>query len=135
MKRENNLFERIISFDNVLKSSLKARRGKRFRASTARFEYALEKNIFKIIETLKSKTYEPGPYYDFYIHDPKRRVISAAPYFDRVIHHALINVIEPVMGKSFIHDTYACIKGKGRTGRFSGTSSSRSKTDMCLNAT
>ncbi len=113
MKRENHLFERILSFENVLKASRKARRGKRYRASTARFEYDLEKNIFKIIEVLKNKTYKPGPYYDFHIHDPKRRVISAAPYFDRVIHHALINIIEPVIGRSFICDTYACIKNKG----------------------
>ena len=113
MKRENHLFERIISFENVLKASRKARRGKRYRASTARFEYDLEKNIFKIIEVLKGKTYEPGPYYDFPIYDPKKRLISAAPYFDRVIHHALINIIEPIIGKSFIHDTNACIKGKG----------------------
>ncbi len=113
MKRQNNLFKNIISFENVLKASKKARRGKRYKASTARFEYDLEKNIFKIIEVLENKTYEPGPYYDFYIHDPKKRIISAAPYFDRVVHHALINVIEPLMGKSFIYDTYACIKGKG----------------------
>ncbi len=65
------------------------------------------------MEILGNKTWEPGAYIDFYIHEPKKRLISAAPYFDRVIHHALINIIEPVIGKSFIFDTYACIKGKG----------------------
>lgn len=113
MKRQNNLFEKIVSFENVLKASKKARRGKRYKASTARFEYYLENSILKIIEVLKNKTYEPGSYYDFYIHDPKKRLISAAPYFDRVIHHALINIIGPIIEKSFIYDTYACIKGKG----------------------
>lgn len=113
MKRENHLFKKIVSFENLLHASKKARKGKRYKASTARFEYDLEGNIFKIMEILKHKRYEPGPYYDFYIHDPKKRIISAAPYFDRVIHHALINVIEPILGRSFIYDTYACIKGKG----------------------
>ncbi len=97
----------------MLKASKKARRCKRYKASTAIFEYDLERNIIKIIEVLKNKTYEPGAYYDFYIHDHKKRLISAAPYFDRVIHHALINVIEPIIEKSFIYDSYACIKGKG----------------------
>ena len=113
MKRANNLFEKIVSFENVLSASRKARKRKRFKPSTALFELNLEKNIFKIIDLLKNKTYEPGNYTDFFIYDPKIRQISAAPYFDRVIHHALINVIEPVVGRSFIYDTYACIKGKG----------------------
>ncbi len=113
MKRENNLFEKIVSFENVLKASKRARRGKRYKASTAGFEYNLEHNLLKIIEVLREKTYVPGCYCDFHIYDPKRRVISAAPYFDRVIHHALINIIESIAGKSFIYDTYACIKGKG----------------------
>ncbi len=113
MKRENNLFEKIISFENILIASRKARRGKRYKASTAEFEYNLERNILNIIDTLSNKTYIPGIYRDFHIYDPKKRVISAAPYFDRVIHHALINIIEPIITKSFIHDTYACLKGRG----------------------
>lgn len=113
MKRQNNLFEKIISFENILKASKKARRGKRYKASTAIFEYNLERNLLKIIEVLSNKTYVPGTYRDFHIYDPKKRVISAAPYFDRVIHHALINIIEPIIGESFICDTYACIKGRG----------------------
>ncbi len=113
MKRKNNLFERIISFENILKASKKARRGKRYKASTALFEYNLERNLLKIIEVLSNKTYVPGAYCDFHIYDPKKRIISAAPYFDRVIHHTLINIIEPTIGKSFIYDTYACLKGRG----------------------
>ncbi len=113
MKRQNNLFEKIISFENILKASKKARRGKRYKASTALFEYNLECNLLKIIEVLSKKTYVPGAYCDFHIYDPKKRIISAAPYFDRVIHHALINIIEPIIGKSFIYDTYACLTGRG----------------------
>lgn len=113
MRRFGNLFEEIISFENILAASRKARKGKRFKAGTALFEYNLENNIFTIIDLLKSKTWQPGVYTDFYIHDPKKRMISAAPYFDRVVHHALINVIGPVLSRSFIYDTYACIKDKG----------------------
>lgn len=113
MKRHGNLYQQIVSFENIFYASRKARKGKRFKRSTALFEFALEKNIYKIIECLKNKTYEPGCYRDFFIYDPKLRLISAAPYFDRVIHHAIINVIEPLIGKAFIYDTYACIRNKG----------------------
>lgn len=113
MKRTNNLYRQIISFENVLKAANKARRGKRYRYSTAMFELHLEKNIFRIIDVLEKKIYKPGPYKEFFIYDPKTRLICAATYFDRVIHHALINVIEPILGGSFIYDTYACIKGQG----------------------
>ncbi|MCP4267795.1 MAG: hypothetical protein GY777_19880 [Candidatus Brocadiaceae bacterium] len=113
MKRVNNLYDRIITFENVLLAAKKARAGRKFRASTAMFEYNREKNIFKIIDVLKNKTYNPGRYKEFYIYDPKKRVISAAPYFDRVIHHALMNILGPVLETSFIFDSYACIKDKG----------------------
>jgi retron-type reverse transcriptase len=113
VKRAGDLYKRIISFENLLEASRKARKGKRFIAGTARFEKDLERNLFRIQEVLEKKTYEPGPYRDFYINDPKRRLISAAPYPDRVIHHALINVIGPLIERSFIFDTYACIKGRG----------------------
>jgi retron-type reverse transcriptase len=113
MKRKGGLFQKINSFENLLEASRKARRGKRYKAGTARFEKDLEKNLFKIMMVLEEKSYEPGPYRNFYIKDPKKRLISAAPYPDRVIHHALINVIGPIIERSFIFDSYACIKEKG----------------------
>lgn len=64
---------------------------------------------------LQNKTYVPGPYKQFYVTDTKRRLISAAPYRDRVVHHALMNVIAPLFEKSFIFDSYANQKGKGQT--------------------
>jgi len=64
-------------------------------------------------QELVGKTYAPGSYYSFYIHEPKRRLISAAPFRDRVVHHALCNVIEPIFERSFIHDSYANRVGKG----------------------
>jgi hypothetical protein len=62
---------------------------------------------------LQAEQYRPGPYHSFYIHDPKRRLISAAPFRDRVVHHALINVIEPIWERRFIFDSYANRVGKG----------------------
>ena len=113
MKRYNHLYDKIISFENLLLASRKARKGKRFRSSTARFEFQLEKNLITLMQHLSNKTYEPGGYTDFFIYDRKKRLISAAPYADRVIHHAIMNVIEPIFIKTFIYDTYACIKDRG----------------------
>ncbi len=62
---------------------------------------------------LREQTYQPGPYNSFYIHEPKRRLISAAPFRDRVVHHALCGLIEPIFERSFIHDSYANRAGKG----------------------
>jgi len=64
-------------------------------------------------EELAQQTYRPGPYRSFYIHEPKRRLISAAPFRDRVVHHALCNIIEPLFERRFIHDSYANRVGKG----------------------
>ena len=62
---------------------------------------------------LLGQTYQPGPYHSLYIHEPKRRLISAAPFRDRVVHHALCQIIEPVFERLFIHDSYANRVGKG----------------------
>jgi retron-type reverse transcriptase len=77
------------------------------------FENDLEGELFRLQEELRSKTYAPGPYREFSIYERKKRKISAAPYRDRVVHHALCNVIEPIFEKSFIFDSYACRKGRG----------------------
>jgi retron-type reverse transcriptase len=90
-----------------------AARGKRGKQATAAFEYRLADHLLELQEELATKTYQPGAYYSFYIHDPKRRLISAAPFRDRVVHHALCNLMEPLFERSFIHDSYANRVGKG----------------------
>ena len=82
-------------------------------AAAANFEYHLEDNLVNLQQELATKTYQPGPYQSFFIHEPKRRLISAAPFRDRVVHHALCNVIEPAFERSFIADSYANRVGKG----------------------
>ena len=113
MKTYKNLFEKITSFENLLLAAKKAEKGKRFKRSTALFNLNLEKELLSLQRALIGGTYKHGAYRDFLIYDPKRRVISAAPYRDRIVHHALCNVIEPIFDKTFIFDTYACRKGKG----------------------
>ena len=94
----------LYSFDNLLLAYRKASKGKRGSPDVAEFEYRLEDNLFQLARELQDQTYQPGAYHSFYIHDPKKRLISAAPFRDRVVHHALCNLIEPVFEESFIFD-------------------------------
>lgn len=103
----------LYDWDNLYLAYRKASRGKRGLADVAQFEYKLEDNLFQLQQELKEQTYQPGEYHSFYIHDPKKRLISAAPFRDRVAHHALCNLIEPIFEKSFIFDSYANRIGKG----------------------
>lgn len=103
----------LYDWDNLLLAYHKAAKGKRGHADVAEFEYRLEENLLQLQQELKEQTYQPGQYHSFYIHDPKKRLISAAPFRDRVVHHALCNLIEPIFEKSFISDSYANRVGKG----------------------
>ena len=107
------MYNALMSWSNLLLAYKKASAGKRGQANVATFEYRLEDNILRLQEELREKTYRPGPYENFYIHEPKRRLISAAPFRDRVVHHALCNIIEPIFERSFIFDSYANRIGKG----------------------
>ena len=108
-----SLYNKITDWDNLLLAHRKASKGKRGKEPAARFEYHLEDNLIVLQDELRAKTFRPGHYDSFYIHEPKRRLISAAPFRDRVVHHALCNVIEPIFERSFIHDSYANRVGKG----------------------
>ena len=113
MKTYRNLYHQVCDWDNVYLAYRKARKGKRGQPPAASFEYDQESNLVRLQQDLADKTYQPGAYYSFYIHEPKRRLISAAPFRDRVTHHALCNVIEPIFERSFIHDSYANRVGRG----------------------
>jgi retron-type reverse transcriptase len=113
MKRHGHLWEGMIAFENLLKAAEKARRRKRFRPPAARFFFHLERELARLHEELASQTYRPGPYRTFTIYEGKPRLISAAPFRDRVVHHALTGALEPIFERSFIFDSYACRKGKG----------------------
>lgn len=107
------MFEALTSWPNLLLAYRKASRGKRGGAAVAAFEHRLEDNLFQLQRELRTRTYGPGRYQSFYIHEPKRRLISAAPFRDRVVHHAVCNLLEPIFERSFVADSYANRRAKG----------------------
>ncbi len=113
MKRYGNLWFQVIDFENLLQGARQAQRGKRFRENVLAFNYSLEQELERLKTELELKTYQPGAYKTFEIVEPKRRMISAAPYRDRVVHHALCNIILPIFEHTFIADSYANRVGFG----------------------
>ncbi len=107
------MFTQLTSWSNLLLAYQLAARGKRSQPNVAAFEHRLEDNLLQLQHDLRAQTYRPGRYVNFAIHEPKRRIISAAPYRDRVAHHALCNLIQPILERSFISDSYANRLGKG----------------------
>lgn len=106
-------FEELCTFDNLHAAFQKAARGKRARAAVAAFDFDLADELIALRHELLMGTYRPGAYHHFFIHEPKRRKISAAPFRDRVVHHALCNIIEPRFERLFSPDSYANRVGKG----------------------
>ncbi len=106
--------EQVIARDNMRLAFWKAARGKRVRPDAARFAIRLGENLEALSQDLAAGTYTVGPYHQFTIHDPKERLITAPCFRDRVLHHALLNVCEPVFDRFLIDDTFACRRGKGR---------------------
>jgi len=113
MKRHGNLYPKIIDFENLLQAAQKAQRGKRFRPNVLAFNDNREQELLRLQSALETKTYQPGAYRTFEIFEPRRRLISAAPYRDRVVHHALCNIIIPLFERTFIQDSYANRVGYG----------------------
>jgi len=106
-------YARLCAWGNLLEAYRKAARGKRGHSAAATFEHRLADRLLELKDELERQTYRPGGYVHFHIHEPKRRKISAAPFRDRVVHHALCNVIEPRFERLFIADSYANRVGKG----------------------
>ena len=113
MKTYTNLYPQVYAWENLELAYRRARKGKRAQPAVAAFEFERERNLITLQQELQSQTYTPGAYHSFFIHEPKRRLISAAPFRDRVVHHALCNVIEPLFERRFIFDSYANRVGKG----------------------
>jgi len=107
------MYASICAWDNLWLAYRKAARGKRSTHAVAAFEYQVGDRLTELHDELSSGAYCPGSYTSFTIHEPKRRTISAAPFRDRVVHHALCNVIEPRFEARFHPDSYANRIGKG----------------------
>ena len=107
------IFDEMTEWDNLWHAWRLASKGKRRKHTVAEFEQQLADQLIALQNELRLKTYQPGPNCHFFIHEPKRRKISAAPFRDRVVHHALCNVIEPIFNRRFIAHSYANRVGKG----------------------
>ena len=113
MKRVGDLWSSLTSFEYLLAAAENAARGKKRRPDVAAFVMNLEWEVLQLRRELLDGSYEAGPYRTFAIEDPKPRQISAAPFRDRVVHHALTQVLEPVFERRFSKDSFACRKGLG----------------------
>jgi retron-type reverse transcriptase len=102
-----------VSWQNLLTAYQRCRRRKRYRKPATEFDFAWEEELLTLQRELIEQTYLPGLYHHFHISDPKPRKISAAPFRDRIVHHALVQVLEPLLERSFVGDTYACRRGRG----------------------
>jgi hypothetical protein len=114
MRRATNLFERIPEPENLRLAFHKAARGRRGQAEVRQFAGDLDRRIAAMSEGIRTGTFPVGRFQQFLIRDPKERVITAPCFDERVLHHAIMNVCEPVMDRWLIADTFACRAGKGR---------------------
>jgi retron-type reverse transcriptase len=112
-KTFRHLYEQVVSFENLWRAYEKTRRGKRYQEPAAAFDMEAEANLLQLQAELRQQTYRPGAYHHFHVYEPKKRLISAAPFPDRVVHHALVNVLEPIYEARFSAASFACRKGKG----------------------
>jgi retron-type reverse transcriptase len=109
----NGIWASIIDYENLYKAYRKAAKGKRYSFESMKFRRDLEENLIQIQNELIWKTYTPRPLRLFTIFEPKKREIAAPSFRDRLVHHALVSVIEPHFEKRFINDSFACRKGRG----------------------
>ena len=115
LKRIGNLIEEIISSENMFLAFKDAKKGKSSKKKVFDFEINLGENISYLIKSIKNGTYKPKPYRKFTVKEPKERTIYILPFYpDRIVHHAIMNILEPIWDKLFISDSYACRKNKGQ---------------------
>lgn len=107
------MFEQITSFENLHQAYRLVRRLKRHRVAQQRYELHLEMNLARLQDRLRAQKYRPRAYRHFMVHEPKMRQIAAPHFEDRIVHQAIVRIIEPQIVSTFIPSTYACIKGRG----------------------
>lgn len=117
MKRIGNLYEKIISVENLRLADEKARRGKLNSQGVKQHDLNREANIYALHDALLTKTFRTSEYDIFKVYEPKERIIFRLPYYpDRIVHHAIMNVLEPIWVRTFPHNTFSCIKKRGIEG-------------------
>jgi len=113
MKRIGHLFEKIVTFENLTLAAEKTLSGHKHKPAAARFHFNLETELFSLQEELSSGAWRPRPYRTFTVYEAKPRQICASEIRDRVVHHAVCNILDPIFECRMIHETYACRVGKG----------------------
>jgi len=113
MKTYTNLWARVIDFESLFTAYRRASKCKRYNRDVLIFSENLEENLIQLQNELVWKLYQPSPPREFYVTIPKKRLITAPAFRDRIVHHALCAVIEPLFERRFIYDSYACRYGKG----------------------
>ena len=113
MKIYKNIFNKIVSLENLFSAWDKFKSNKQKKRDVQRFEWQLEENIFQLHRDLKYRRYKHGAYTSFYIRDPKQRHIHKATVRDRVLHHAVFAVLNPIFEPTFISNSFSCRIGKG----------------------
>ncbi|OGY24553.1 MAG: hypothetical protein A2Y57_03315 [Candidatus Woykebacteria bacterium RBG_13_40_7b] len=113
MKTFSHLYNKIISLENLFQAWSEFKKGKRNKLDVGCFERHLEDNIFELYQDLVSKTYKHSSYTGFYIHDPKVRHIHKAVVRDRIVHHALFKILNPIFEPTFVSDSFSCREGYG----------------------
>ncbi len=108
-----DLFAGIASFKALYDAAQRAAKGKRRKPGVASFLANIEPNLLRLEDELRSGAGRPGGYTVIEVRDPKPRSVSAAPFRDRVVHHALCAVVEPLFARGYSDDSYANRKGKG----------------------
>lgn len=113
MKTHKNLYKQVISLENLYLAWRKARKGKTKKSYIIEFEHNLFCNLMALHYELKYFSYDPKSLETFILRDPKTRKISKSDFKDRIVHHAIVNILEPIFDPSFIYDSCANRKGKG----------------------
>ncbi|TXF11947.1 reverse transcriptase/maturase family protein [Pelomicrobium methylotrophicum] len=110
---DGDLYQRIASWGNLVLAYEEARRGKRYAREVLDFSARWEERLIELHEHLLWRSWQPGHPRRFWVRDPKWREITAPPFADRIVHHALVRVVDPLFERRFIFDSYACRRGKG----------------------
>ena len=112
-KTLKNVWDRFIDWENLVEAARKASQGRRFHRDVLAFNFNRTANLLQIQKELESGAWRPGPYRQLWIYEPKRRLVHAPEFRDRVVHHALVQVVGPHFERRFISDSYACRAGRG----------------------
>ena len=114
MKRIGNIYDRIISLDNLRLAEARARQGKEKSRGVRAFDRDAEGKLLALHETLRRREFRTSPYHIFKVYEPKERDIYELPYYpDRIVHHAIMNVLGPMFNRAFLPRTYSSIEGRG----------------------